>query len=153
MQVFTVSARLPASQTLAFRFFTEKNFLESWLTSVADVDARLDGKYELFWEPGNPEDNSTKGCRITTFDQNRLLAFDWKGPVQFKAFMNDVDPLTHVSVFFGPCGDDPKKSSDVVLVHSGWRSNPDWVEARHWQKRAWEVAFEELAKLAQNHRA
>jgi uncharacterized protein YndB with AHSA1/START domain len=151
MQVFTVSARLPVSQALAFRFFTEKNFLESWLTSVADVDARLDGKYELFWEPENPEVNSTKGCRITAYEQDRLVAFEWKGPVQFQSFMNTADPLTHVAVFFDSCGDSARTFSNVVLVHSGWRLNPEWVEARHWQKRAWEFAFEELAKLAQNH--
>lgn len=147
-QVFTVSVRLPVSQITAFRFFTEKSLLEAWLTTVADVEPRLHGKYELFWEPGNPEDNSTKGCRITAFDQNRLLAFDWKGPVQFKEFMNTVDPLTHVIVFFSPCGDDPKECSDVVLVHSGWRTDPKWIEAKQWQKRAWEVAFDELSKLA-----
>jgi uncharacterized protein YndB with AHSA1/START domain len=150
-QVFTVSARLPVSQSTAFRLFTEKNFLENWLTSLADVEPRLGGKYELFWDPGNPEDNSTYGCRITAFGQNRLLAFDWKGPVQFKAFMNTTDPLTHVTVFFSACDDDAKKCSDVVLVHSGWGSASNWVEARQWQQRAWEGAFDELLKLARSN--
>lgn len=147
-QVFTVSARLPVSPSKAFRFFTEKQALETWLTAVADVEPRVGGRYELFWDPKNPEDNSTKGCHITAIEQDRLLAFDWKGPVQFKTFMNSVDPLTHVAVFFAPCAAAAQACSDVFLVHSGWRVGTNWDEAKLWQRRAWEGAFEELKKLA-----
>ena len=147
-QVFTVSARLPVSPCTAFRFFTETKYLEAWLTSVAEVENRRGGKYELFWDPGNPEDNSTKGCHITAFDQDRLIAFDWNGPVQFRDFMNDLDPLTHVMVFFAPGSIGREAYVDVTLAHSGWRVGSNWDEAKGWQKRAWEAAFEELKQLA-----
>ena len=43
----------------AFKMFTDNQLLESWLTNVADVEPIVGGKYELFWEPENREDNST----------------------------------------------------------------------------------------------
>jgi uncharacterized protein YndB with AHSA1/START domain len=147
-QTFTVSAKLPVDGTVAFRFFTEKEFLERWLTTAANVEPKLGGKYELFWNPDTPDDNSTKGCHITAIEQGRILAFDWKGPVQFKEFMNNADPLTHVTVSFSPCEKTSEPCTTVHLLHSGWRNSQNWNEAKAWQERAWRGAFEELKALA-----
>ena len=66
----------------------------------------------------------------------------WKSPKQFKHFANNADPLTHVVVFFIPYGD----STEVHIIHSGWRSSAEWEEARQWQDRAWRLAFNALSK-------
>ena len=57
---------------------------------------------------------------------------------------NGADPLTHVVVTFAARG----SGSGVHLVHSGWRSTPEWEEARPWQERAWAGALEKLKSLA-----
>jgi len=36
----------------------------------------------------------------------------------------------------------------VHRVHSGWRSGPEWEEARAWQERAWSGALRELERGA-----
>ena len=52
----------------AFEMFTTNKNLENWLTAKANVEAKTGGKYELFWEPDDPENNSTIGCKILAID-------------------------------------------------------------------------------------
>lgn len=132
---------LPISAPAAFRLFSESEGLESWLCEKAAVEARIGGKYELFWEPSDPENDSTIGCRITAIQRDRLLAFQWRSPRQFKVFANSADPLTHVVVAFH----EVEERTAVTLVHSGWRSSPEWLQAAEWQGVAWDYAFQALS--------
>jgi len=127
----------------AFELFTTNPLIESWLTKVAEVEPVVGGKYELFWEPNDRGNNSTIGCRITAIQTDQFLSFEWRSPKQYKHFANHADPLTHAVVFFIP----QNGSTHVHLIHSGWRSAPEWEEARQWQTRAWEGAFQELEAL------
>lgn len=120
----------------AFNMFIVNELLESWLTVEADVNPKVGGKYELFWDPENKEINSTIGCKITGFEQEKFISFDWKGPANFKSFMNFTDPLTHVIVFFSLNGEDPNKTT-IHLFHTGWTKDPEWQEARDYFEKAW----------------
>lgn len=141
-KVIHLKARVNCGTRCAFEMFTVKRRLESWLTAEANVDLRIGGSYELFWQPEDKENNSTVGCRITAIEPEKFISFEWRSPKQYKHFANNADPLTHVVVFFVPQG----AVTEVHLVHSGWRSSPQWEEARLWQERAWRVAFKELEK-------
>ena len=140
------SVRLNCSPAKAFAMFTENKHLESWLTLKADVEPKVEGKYELFWNPENREIDSTIGCKITALEPDKLLSFEWKGPAQYKDFMNDADPLTHVVVLFLPYGEGKAPETEVHLIHSGWRSSAEWEEARQWFERMWSGCFKELSK-------
>jgi uncharacterized protein YndB with AHSA1/START domain len=140
-RIIHVSAQVRSPAATAFSLFVEPRLLEGWLAVAAEVDARPGGMYHLFWSPDR-ENDCTAGCRITAMDPPQLLSFEWKSPRQFKHFANQADPLTHVAVFFLPGADGTR----VHLLHSGWRSSPEWEEARSWQQRAWEQAFRELEK-------
>jgi hypothetical protein len=83
---------------------------------------------------------------VTAIEKDRLLSFEWKGPRQFERFMNRADPLTHVVVSFFPCSEGSAGATEVHVVHSGWRSSPEWEEARKWFERAWGAALEELER-------
>lgn len=145
-RIIHAAARLRCNTRRAFEMFTENRSLRSWLAPLAEVEPRVGGKYELFWEPGERENNSTIGCRITALEPEQFLSFDWKGPKQFKHFMNDADPLTHVVVlFFAGRSDDSAEWTDVHLIHSGWRSTAEWEEARQWFEVSWHGAFAELS--------
>lgn len=113
----------------------------------------VDGKYELFWNPKDKEDDSTAGCKITAIEPYEFLSFEWKGPKHYKHFMNEADPLTHVVVFFIP-GENEKTSSactDVHIIHSGWRNSPEWEGARLWFEKAWDNALEVLGKVVDDN--
>jgi uncharacterized protein YndB with AHSA1/START domain len=134
----------------AFEMFTVNELLQSWLCAIADVEPRIGGKYELFWNPDDMENDSNIGCRITAYEQDKFLAFEWKGPKQYRHFMNNANPLTHVVVFFIPCegADGSGPRTEVHLIHSGWRNTVEWEEARQWFENAWNGAFEELGAHA-----
>lgn len=87
---------------------------------------------------------------MTAVEPDKFLAFEWKGPTQFEHFMNSADPLTHVVVLFIPGLEEYGAGTDVYLVYPGWRSSPDWEEARRWFESAWSGAFERLREQVNN---
>ena len=143
-RVVHVTAELPVAPDEAWELFTSERGLTSWLAPAAEVELRVGGRYALYWQPEQRADNSTIGCSITALVPTELIAFQWRSPVMFKQFANGADPLTHVVVSFAAHG----SGTRVHLVHSGWRSAPDWEKARVWQERAWRGAFAELEKVA-----
>jgi uncharacterized protein YndB with AHSA1/START domain len=134
------SINLTCSPNEAFEFFTVNKHLEKWLTVLADVEPKIGGKYELFWNPEDRENDSTIGCKILAVSQGRFLCFEWKGPKQFKRLMNEVRPLTNVAVFFIP----EPEGTEVHLLHTGWRDMAEWEEARRWFDKAWEISLTKL---------
>lgn len=143
-RVVVVSEGLPLSREKAFRLFTQESELQTWLCEAAKVEPRIGGRYELFWNPNDPENDSTLGCRFTAFLPEALIGFQWRSPRQFKAFANAADPLTHVVVSFH----ETSGGTVVTLVHSGWRSSTEWADAAAWQEMAWKRAFQALVARA-----
>jgi uncharacterized protein YndB with AHSA1/START domain len=138
------SVKLNCNAQKAFEMFTENHNLEKWLTQLADVEPKMSGKYELFWNPEDRESDSTIGCKVLAIESGKFLAFEWKGPKPFKHFMNSAKPLTHVIAFFIASA----KGTEVHLLHTGWRDSAEWDEARRWFEKAWTKALEELQKYA-----
>ena len=135
---FNIEISVNANLDEAWDSWIRPNELESWLTEKVRIEPKVDGLYELFWEPDFPERNSTIGCRIAIFELNHHLSFQWKGPVPFANIMNQ-DPLpTSVSVSFVS---ESAGTSLIRLGHSGWGSGKDWEKAREWQKNAWSNAL------------
>lgn len=139
-KIIYLSVQIKCDLHRAFQLFTDNKLLESWLSEVAEVEPTIGGKYELFWQPDDIENNSTIGCKVTAIEMNRFIAFEWKSPKQFKHFANNADPLTHVVVFFVLNND----NTEIRLIHTGWRNTPDWNEACVWQEKAWSIAFDNL---------
>jgi hypothetical protein len=143
-RIIRQGARLRCDVHRAFEMFTVNELVQSWLAPLSEIEPHQGGKYELFWDPENRDQDSTIGCKVTAIEQDRFLCFEWKGPRQFRHFMNDADPLTHVVVFFVPSMDAAEPCTEVRLVHSGWRSAAEWEAARQWFDRTWRVALEQL---------
>ena len=141
--IILIKDEIECDISTAFKMFTVNKLLESWLTEKADVDPKVGGKYELFWDPKNRENNSTIGCKITGIEHERFISFDWKGPVDFKPFMNFADPLTHVIVFFSQSDANPNKTN-IRLFHTGWRNKSEWQKARNYFENAWSKALNVL---------
>ncbi len=146
-KILNHSIVLKCSIEKAFQMFTVNDNLELWLTEEADVTPFIDGKFELFWVKSDKKNNSTIGCKVTGIEKNKFISFEWKGPVQFKHFMNNADPLTHVTVFFIPLELENNNFSQVFLLHTGWRNTEEWEEARSYFKKAWTGALNTLQKI------
>ena len=148
-KIILIKDEIDCDTYTAFNMFTLNQLLESWLTEKAEVEPKIGGKYELYWEPENRENNSTIGCKITGIEEGKFISFDWKGPIQFKSFMNNADPLTHVIVLFSSDLYDKNKTT-IYLFHTGWRKDEDWQEARNYFEKAWTKALQELKEKVKN---
>lgn len=142
-KIITQNALLSCDLEKAFEMFSNNEKLESWLTAKANVELETGGSYELFWEPNDPENNSTIGCKVLAFEKPNFINFEWKGPKQYKHFMNTIRPLTNVTVVFS------KKvaSTKVTLLHTGWPDGDEWEEARQYFINAWKGAFLKLEEI------
>lgn len=127
----------------SFEMFTRSSNIQRWLANDAHIEPYVGGKYELFWDTDNKEINSTIGCKITAFEADKLLCFEWKGPEQFAYFMNVADPLTHVSVLFIP-DSEHDGVTEIHLIHTGWRNDEHWEKARIWFESVWMKALDSL---------
>jgi uncharacterized protein YndB with AHSA1/START domain len=148
-KVLHKSIRIGCDTDLAFELFTDNKHLSSWFPPEADVEPVVGGKYELFWDLDDKENNSTKGCMVTAIEPGKLIAFEWKGPLQFKKFMNNADPLTHVVVFFSPFDSGSGTYTDIHVIHSGWRRTSDWEKAVQFFDWAWDEELRELAEYVE----
>ena len=136
------SVRLACGCQKAFEMFTVNECLQKWLTEKADVESKVGGKYELFWNPKDRENDSTIGCKVLATNEDKFVRFEWKGPIRFKHFMNAASPLTCVTVFFIPC----EEGCEVHLLHTGWRDTNEWEQARQWFNEQWKTALTQLQK-------
>ena len=149
-KIIQIEMELNCDVSQAFELFTVSEKLESWLPEKAEVEPKVGGNYELFWDPQNREINSTIGCKITSIKKDKFLSFEWKGPEKFQSFLNFCDPLTHVVVVFSSSSDDPQKTT-LFLFHSGWRDGPEWQKALDYFEKAWSGALTNLnEKLSSN---
>jgi len=147
--IILIKEELECDINAAFKCFTVDDLLKIWLTKESEVEDKVGGKYELFWEPQNRENNSTIGCKITGIEKNKFISFDWKGPVEFQSFMNSADPLTHIIVFFSHKDQNPDKTI-IYLFHTGWRRNKEWQKARNYFENAWSKALQGLKEKIKN---
>lgn len=147
-EIIVVSQNFDIPIDLAFDYFTKEELITSWLTVKANIELRDGGAYELFWTPDDSDQtkNSTYGCKILAFEKPYFLNVEWRGNSDHKNFMNNVRPLTNVTVHFNKIDDSTTK---ITLLHTGWRKGKDWDTARTYFVNAWNGAFEILQQKTQ----
>lgn len=145
-KIIHLDTHLQCSQDEAFTYFFDNQLLCLWLTKKANVEMKVGGNYELFWNPENadPEMNSTFGCKVLALEEPYFFCIEWKGNVTQKQLMNQIRPLTAVTVIFIRLEDHLTR---VSLLHTGWRPGSKWEEARLYFVNAWRGALANLEQL------
>jgi uncharacterized protein YndB with AHSA1/START domain len=118
----------------------------TWFAARANIVPERGGAYELFWQPDDPEHQSTIGCRITAIAPCRYLAFTWRGPDVLSALMNEGDPPpppTHVTFSLARTS----RGTDLRVRHAGFGEDEDWARAVAWHERAWLAILGNLEAL------
>ena len=113
------SVRLHCDAEQAFMMFTLNEQLQSCLAAIADVEPMDGVKYELFWNPEEREKDSTLGCQITAIEPGKFLSFEWRGPKQYKHFMNNADELLFEIFFF-------------IQGYNKKRVTIKWIQKKYW---------------------
>lgn len=145
-RIITANAILNCPIDTAFNYFADNNLLIKWLACKADVEMKEGGKYELFWTPEDPDptNNSTFGCKVLAVDRPYCFNIEWRGNAEQKKFMNNVRPLTNVTVLFSQLNSTKTK---VTLIHTGWKQDDKWEAARQYFINAWTGAFKKLESI------
>ncbi len=126
--------------------WTEDKSITQWFPPEANIEPKLGGFFELFFDPHNHNHQSTIGCVITSFEPKTQIAFTWKGPNQFANIMNDPSSLTRVIISF-------LEKLDYVLVkleHMGWNTGKEWEEARTWHEEQWQIVLNDLKNFLES---
>jgi uncharacterized protein YndB with AHSA1/START domain len=123
-----------------WKSWTDSDRVAQWFAPAAEVESKIGGKYEVYFNPADKDTMSTKGCKVLKIVKSKLLAFDWKGPDQFAEIMNNPNELTVVEVSFTEQGENLL----VLLKHSGWKDSDGWSAAKQWHVHAWDDVFSSL---------
>ena len=126
--------------------WTKEDLITEWFPPEANIEVKLGGSFELFFDPKNHNHQSTIGCVFTKVEPKKCINFTWKGPDQFADFMNVSSSLTSVMVTFSEDGD----NIVVKLEHKGWGESDRWLEARNWHQNQWEILLHELKSLLES---
>lgn len=112
--------------------WTTEEGIRSFFARDAHVDPRVDGAYEIFFNPAAPPGRrGADGMRILVFEPARRLAFTWNAPI--------VQPearaqRTVVTLDFADAGGERTR---LRLTHSGWGEGPHWDRAYEYFDHAW----------------
>ncbi|MHA2252447.1 MAG: SRPBCC family protein [Candidatus Kariarchaeaceae archaeon] len=146
MDKFQLEVIVNSNLKKVWEVWTDSKLIVKWFPPEANIEPRLGGAYELFFDPNNHEHQSTLGCVITTFEINKKLGFNWKGPDMFALYMNQIDSLTSVMVTF-------TKHEDGILVHlehNGWGEGIEWEKAKNWHRNQWEMELQSLKSFLES---
>jgi uncharacterized protein YndB with AHSA1/START domain len=127
-----VSVTVAASPEQVWSLWTTNEGVRSFFAPGSNIDARVDGLYEIFFDPAAAAGKKgADGMRLLAVEPNRRLAFTWNAP--------DTQPYvraqrTLVTIDMKAVGRD---STQVVLRHIGWGSGPEWDQAIAYFAPAW----------------
>ena len=134
---------LNASLEEVWNAWTDDSLIVKWFSPGANIEPRLGGAYELYFDPNDHNHMSTIGCTITEYEPMNHLSFTWKGPDQYAEIMNNPDNLTHVKVTFSWEGE----RTTIALIHEYWGESDKWAEAKEWHRNAWDGVFKALKQF------
>ncbi len=127
-----VSVTVPASPERVWALWTTNEGVRSFFAPGSNIDARVDGAYEIFFEPtAAAGKKGADGMRLLALEPNRRLAFTWNAPETLPYVRAQ---RTLVTIDITPVGRD---STRVVLRHIGWGSGPEWDQAISYFGPAW----------------
>ena len=138
-----IQVTVPLPTAMILSAFTDARQLSKWMCDGATVDPKVGGAIELHWD-GEP--TFTSHGTITELTPEVDVGFTWEAPPPYGAVMNP-SPGTKVYVRL----QDSPEGIDVTLEHSGWKSGPEWEEARSWHFQLWDDRLHRLKPFLMEH--
>jgi len=112
--------------------WTTEEGVKSFLAPAAHVDARVDGPFEILFDPSKPAgEQGSEGMRFLAIQPMKMIAFTWNAPPHLPEIRKQ---RTHVTVRFERVDETHTR---VNLTHVGWGSGGQWDEAFVYFQKAW----------------
>jgi uncharacterized protein YndB with AHSA1/START domain len=126
---------LEASVQDVWDAWTTEEGLRTFFARDAQVDLRVDGLYEVFFDPSAPPgQRGADGMRILVLEPQRRFAFTWNAPLDQPEVRRQ---RTIVTLDFADAGGGRTK---LRITHWGWGEGPEWDRAYEYFDRAWNHA-------------
>jgi uncharacterized protein YndB with AHSA1/START domain len=124
--------RLEAPVADVWTAWTTEEGLETFFAPGAHVDLRVDGLYEIFFNPSAPPgQRGGDGMRLLVVEPHKRLAFTWSAPPD-QVYARGQ--RTVVTLDFAEAGEGRTR---LRLTHWGWGEGPEWDRAYDYFDRAW----------------
>jgi uncharacterized protein YndB with AHSA1/START domain len=119
--------------------WTTTDGIKTFFAPDAHVELRVDGPFEIFFNPyAPPGQKGADGMRIIGFQNERMLSFTWNAPPDLPEARKQ---RTIVILRFEPQGD---AQTRVILHHVGWGDGGEWDKAFAYFSNAWPHVLQNL---------
>lgn len=131
-RILRATLTLDAPPAEVWNLWTTEPGLVSFFAPAARLDPRVDGVYEIFFDPAAPEGRrGADDMRILAYEPPRRLAFTWNAPTSQPYARAQ---RTVVTVELRPV---PDGRTHLTFTHAGWGTGPDWDRAYDYFDTAW----------------
>jgi uncharacterized protein YndB with AHSA1/START domain len=126
---------LDATAAEVWQLWTTEEGLVSFFAPAAQVEPRVDGRYDIFFNPEAREgERGADGMRILVYEPERRLSFTWNAPVS-QPYVRAQ--RTVVTIALDPL---PAGGTRMTFTHAGWGAGPEWDRAYDYFDTAWNAA-------------
>lgn len=128
----SVDLEIPARVEEVWDAWTTEGGIRSFFAPDARIDLRVDGLYEIYFDPTAPEGKrGADGMRILVLEPRKRFAFTWNAP-EDQSYVRGQ--RTIVMIELQPVGED---RTLMRFTHSGWGEGQAWDAAFDYFERAW----------------
>ncbi len=143
-RIIVVEETIEASASDIWTAWTTTEGIESWLADEADIELKINGKFEIYFAPDAPKGTrGSEDCRILSFLPENMLSFSWNAPPSIPA-LRDAGVKTWVVVQFVGIGENETK---LQITHLGILEGSDWDAYLAYFQSAWP----NVAKACKTH--
>ncbi|MFZ5979506.1 MAG: SRPBCC domain-containing protein [Candidatus Zixiibacteriota bacterium] len=140
-RVLTREKTVKAPLDLVWKLWTTTEGVKSFFASNADVDLRIGGPYEIYFEPSAPFGmRGSEDCRVLSFLPMEMLSFEWNAPPKFELLRRE-----HTQVILQFEQLDPGQVK-VRLSQLGWGRGEQWDQLYDYFDEAWSHVLDNFAK-------
>lgn len=132
------SILVTAPPTLVWNAWTTRQGVRTWMAPDAEVEARVDGPFRIFFDPAAPEGRrGADDMRFLSLQPPRMLSFDWNAPIDWPAVRAQ---RTVVIVRLAAV----REGTRVNLHHVGWGEGEDWDAVYRFFDVGWDRVLRRL---------
>lgn len=136
------TAEIPGTPEQAFDdWASEEGLKRWWIRSGLNVDLRVGGPFELYFNQHEPEGTrGSEGCQYLSYVPGEMISFTWNAPPHL--------PLrsSHTWVVITFRGTH-RGTTKVRLVHTGFLEGPDWDDYIDYFENAWGIVLHRQERL------
>ena len=133
--------RVKAPVDAVWQAWTTTEGIKSFFAPDANVEARVDGPFEIYINPlAPPGMKGADGMRFLAIQDKKMVTFTWNAPPSLPEARAQ---RTYVTLRFKPIGDN---ETLVTLHHGGWGEGGEWDKAYAYFDKAWGNVLANLEK-------